>query len=184
MRGADITQDSLFTTIRLEAVVPQEHPLRCIKPIFDQSLTRLDALFNAAYSCSGRESIPPERLLRALLLQVLYTVRSERQLMEQIHYNLLFRWFIGLSVDDEVWDHSTFSQNRDRLLKHEVVSTLFEAVLDQARQQALLSTDHFSVDGTLIQAWASQKSFRPKEDSDAPPKRVVMQSAISKAKNG
>lgn len=163
MRGADITQESLFTTVHLENFVSDNHPLRKIKVIFNSALKRIDGLLDGAYSGYGRESIPPEHLLRALLLQVLFSVRSERQLMEQISYNLLFRWFIGLSIDDVVWDHSTFSKNRDRLLDHDVIPALFGEVVELARTANYLSEDHFSVDGTLIQAWASQKSFRPKD---------------------
>src|SRR5699024_6200819 len=122
-----------------------------------------------AYAPFGKASIAPEKLLRALLLQVFFSIRSERQLMEQVQYNLLFRWFIGLSIDDEVWHHSTFSKNRDRLLAHDVIPALFGEVVELARQRDLVSDEHFSVDGTLIQAWASQKSFRPKDDQDGGP---------------
>lgn len=169
MRGLDITQEALFTTVHLESFVPKDHPLRAIKVLFDEALTRIDWLLDGAYSERGKMSIPPERLLRAQLLQVLYTIRSERQLMEQIQYNLLFRWFIGLTVDDRVWDHSSFSKNRDRLLEHDVIPVLFEEVIALARKDDLISEDHFSVDGTLVQAWASQKSFRPKDEDDQPP---------------
>lgn len=130
------------------------------------ALQRIDWLLDCAYAPNGKESIPPERLLRALLLQVLFSVRSEHQLMEQMRYNLLFRWFVGLSIDDKVWNHSTFSKNRDRLLAHDIIPTLLEEVVQIARQKQLLSEEHFSVDGTLIQAWASHKSFRRKQDSD------------------
>lgn len=169
MRGADITQEALFTTVHLESFVPQNHPLRAIRSLFNAAIKRIDGLLDSAYAPFGKESIPPERLLRAQLLQVLYTIRSERQLVEQIQYNLLFRWFVGLSIDDEVWDHSTFSKNRDRLLDHEIIPSLFEEVVMLARKQKLLSDDHFSVDGTLIQAWASQKSFRLKDEKDDEP---------------
>ena len=168
MRGADITQESLFSTVHLEHFVPVTHPLRKIRPLFNEALKRIDGLLDGIYSEIGKESIPPERLLRAQLLQVLYSIRSERQLVEQTRYNLLYRWFVGLSIDDEVWDHSTFSKNRDRLLDHGIVGSLFEEVVELARKQDLISEEHFSVDGTLIQAWASQKSFRPK-DEDEPP---------------
>lgn len=170
MRGLDITQEALFTTVHLDSFVPKDHPLRAIKVLFDTALTRIDWLLDGAYSGRGKMSIPPERLLRAQLLQVLYTIRSERQLMEQIQYNLLFRWFIGLTVDDVVWDHSSFSKNRDRLLEHDVIPVLFEEVIALARKKELISDEHFSVDGTLIQAWASQKSFRPKSEDDEPPR--------------
>lgn len=168
MRGLDITQEALFTTVHLDTFVPNDHPLRAIKVIFDEALKRIDWLLDGAYSERGKMSIPPERLLRAQLLQVLYTIRSERQLMEQIQYNLLFRWFIGLTVDDVVWNHSSFSKNRDRLLEHDVIPALFEEVIALARKKDLISDEHFSVDGTLVQAWASQKSFRPKHENDQP----------------
>ncbi len=164
MRGADVMQESLFTTVQLGSFVPADHPIRPLRELFNTALQRISYLFDAAYAEGGRESIAPERLLRALLLQVLYGIRSERQLVEQTHYNLLFRWFVGLSIDDAVWNHSTFSKNRDRLLEHAVVPELFAEVVKMAGQRGLLSEDHFSVDGTLIQAWASHKSFRPKDD--------------------
>jgi transposase len=164
MRGADVMQESLFTTVQLESFVPANHPIRPLRELFNTALKRISYLFDAAYADGGRESIAPERLLRAQLLQVLYSIRSERQLVEQMHYNLLFRWFVGLSIDDGVWNHSTFSKNRDRLLEHEVVPELFAEVVRLAEQRGMLSKDHFSVDGTLIQAWASHKSFRPKDD--------------------
>ena len=164
MRGLDVTQEALFTTVHLEGFISPSHPLRKIKPIIDEALNRLSWLFDQIYSEYGKPSIAPERLIRAQLLQVLYSIRSERQLVEQIHYNLLYRWFIGLTIDDEVWDHSTFSANRDRLIENDVICQLFDEVVVIARQKGLLSDDHFSVDGTLIQAWASQKSFRPKDD--------------------
>lgn len=166
MRGADIIQENLFSTVHLDTFVPQNHPLRPLRELFNQAMKRIDWLLDSAYAEGGRESIPPERLLRAQLLQVLYSIRSERQLMEQMTYNLLFRWFTGLTIDDSVWDHSTFSKNRDRLLEHEVIPTLFAEVVELAGNKGLLSDEHFSVDGTLIQAWASQKSFRPKEEDD------------------
>jgi len=168
MRGADITQEALFSTVHLETFVPKDHPLRKIRTLFNEALGRISWLLDGAYAEGGRESIAPERLLRAQLLQVLYTIRSERQLVEQINYNLLFRWFVGLSIDDEVWSHSTFSKNRDRLLEHEVIPALFSEVVALARKRHLLSDEHFSVDGTLIQAWASQKSFRRKDGGDGP----------------
>ncbi len=166
MRGNDVVQESLFTTVHLESFVPPEHALRSIKLLVDDALKRLNWLFDNIYSEFGRESIPPERLIRAQLLQVLYSIRSERQLVEQVHYNLLYRLFIGLTIDDAVWDHSTFSANRDRLIENNVVCELFEEVVNLAREKDLLSQDHFSVDGTLIQAWASQKSYRPKSNDD------------------
>lgn len=165
MRGDDIIQEALFTTVHLETFVPAEHPLRAIKALLDDAMKRLSWLFDSIYAEGGRESIPPERLIRAQLLQVLYSVRSERQLVEQINYNLLYRWFIGLTIDDTVWHHSTFSVNRDRLLENAVIPELFDEVVKLAGDKDLLSDEHFSVDGTLIQAWASQKSFRPKGDN-------------------
>jgi len=166
VRGIDVFQESLFTSVQLESFVAVEHPLRPIKRLIDQALQRLNGLFDSLYSEAGRESIPPERLIRAQLLQVLYSIRSERQLVEQIHYNLLYRWFIGLTIDDDVWDHSTFSANRDRLIDNNVICELFEEVVNLARKKNLLSEEHFSVDGTLIRAWASHKSFRPKDNDD------------------
>lgn len=169
MRGMDEMQEPLFTTVKLEDFVPADHPLRPIRLLVNQALKRLNGLFSVIYADSGRASIAPEKLLRALLLQVFYSVRSERMLMEQMRYNLLFRWFVGLAIEDTVWDHSVFSKNRDRLLEHEVVETFFTEVMSLADRQGLLSREHFSVDGTLIQAWASHKSFRPKDGPHDPP---------------
>jgi transposase len=169
VRGEDIFQESLFTTVQLESFVPTEHPLRPIKALLDKAMKNLNWLFSGIYADTGRESIPPERLIRAQLLQVLYSIRSERLLVEQINYNLLYRWFVGLTIEDTVWNHSTFSINRDRLLENDVIAELFEEVVGLARQQKLLSDEHFSVDGTLIQAWASQKSYRRKDDDSEPP---------------
>nr|WP_208022471.1 IS5 family transposase [Aestuariicella hydrocarbonica] len=153
----------------MESFVPENHPLRPIKALLNEAMKNLNWLFSSIYCNTGRESIPPERLIRAQLLQVLYSIRSERQLVEQINYNLLYRWFVGLTIDDPVWDHSTFSINRDRLLENDVITELFEEVVNLARKQKLLSDEHFSVDGTLIQAWASQKSYRRKDDDSEPP---------------
>src|SRR5487761_1959089 len=166
MRGSDAMQESLFMMAKLEDFVPADHPLRPIRLLVNQALARLNGLFNAIYADTGRESIAPEKLLRALLLQVFYSVRSERMLMEQMRYNLLFRWFVGLAIEDTVWDHSVFSRNRDRLLENEVIESFFTEVMTLADKAGLLSKEHFSVDGTLIQAWAGQKSFRPKDGSD------------------
>jgi transposase len=163
MRGTDGTQESLFTMAKLEDFVPADHPLRPIQVLVNEALERLNGLFNAIYADTGRASIAPEKLMRALLLQVFYTVRSERQICEQLRYNLLFRWFVGLAIDDAVWDHSVFSKNRDRLLEHAVVEAFFAEIMRLADAKGLLSKEHFSVDGTLIQAWASHKSFRPKD---------------------
>lgn len=169
MRGSDRTSGSLFSYVDLEGRVPAKHPLRTIKSIVDDVLTSLDREFERLYEGTGRQSVAPERLLRASLLQAFYSVRSERQLMEQIDYNLLFRWFVGLGIDDPVWDHSTFSKNRDRLLDADVAAKFLEAVLRHPRVKRFLSDDHFSVDGTLVEAWASLKSFRAKDGSDEPP---------------
>jgi transposase len=159
-------------TIRMEcsviftpaARVPKDHPLRPIKKMMNQDLSELWHDFEAMYAKEGRPSIPPEKLLRALLLQALYTIRSERMLMEQLDYNLLFRWFVGLSMDDKVWNHSVFSKNRERFLGSDLAAAFFARILKQAAQAGLLSDEHFTVDGTLIEAWASMKSFRPKDD--------------------
>jgi transposase len=170
MRGPAERSDFLFSYLSPEQRVPADHPLRPIRRIVDAALTRLTTEFDALYTDFGRPSIPPEQLLRALLLQVLYTVRSERLLIEQLEYNLLFRWFVGLGLDELIWDHSTFSKNRARLLRGAVADAFFAQVLDEARSHGLLSDEHFTVDGTLLEAWASHKSFRPKdEDPPAPP---------------
>ena len=166
MRGSDGMQEGLFTLAKLDDFVPPDHPLRAIRVLVNEALGGLNELFNSIYADSGRASIAPEKLLRAMLIQVFFSVRSERQLMEQVRYNLLFRWFIGLAIDDEVWDHSVFSKNRDRLLEHAVVERFFTEVMRLADQRKLLSKEHFSVDGTLIQAWASHKSFLPKDGGD------------------
>lgn len=169
MRGADGYNESLFTTVRLENFVPADHPLRAIRQWVNDALTKMDARFSTMYEADvkgGRPSIAPEKLMRAMLVQVLYSVRSERQLVEQIQYNLLFRWFVGLAIEDSVWNHSVFSKNRDRLIEHDAVTELFNATVEMAEQRGLLSGEHFSVDGTLIQAWASHKSMRRKDGSD------------------
>src|SRR5687767_6177134 len=164
MRGADDQPGSMFSYVSLEERVPQDHPLRAIRHITDRALERVSPRFGTLYINFGRPSIPPERLLRALLLQALYTIRSERQLMEQLDYNLLFRWFVGLGMDDRVWSPTTFSKNRDRLLRGDIAQAFFEAVRLHADTEHLLSDDHFTVDGTLLEAWASHKSFRPRDD--------------------
>ena len=166
MRGADAMQESLFTVAKLDDFVPVDHPLRAVRLLVNTALTEMNTRFNEIYAASGRGSIAPEKLIRALLLQVFYSIRSERQLCEQLRYNLLFRWFVGLALDDPIWDHSTFSKNRDRLLEHQVVESFFAEVLRLADSRGLVSKEHFSVDGTLIQAWASQKSYRPKDGTD------------------
>jgi len=164
MRGNDIHQQAMFSYVSLESRVPEDHPLRSIRRLVDQVLSGLSEGFTAMYSRTGRPSIAPERLLRTLLLQVLYTIRSERLLMEQLDYNLLFRWFVGMTMDDVVWDHSTFTKNRDRFLESDLAGAFFSAVVFRAGEAGLLSDEHFTVDGTLIDAWASLKSFRSKDD--------------------
>jgi transposase len=166
MRGADVTQESLFAIRQTADYVPAGHPLVSIREILNRALRDMDLLFESIYDERGRYSVPPEWLLRGLVLQALYGIRSERLLCEQLGYNLLYRWFVGLSMDDAAWDHSTYTRNRDRLIEHEVVRGLFGQVMQQAKEAQLLSSEHFSVDGTLIRAWASHKSFVPK---DGPP---------------
>lgn len=166
MRGSDERTGSLFSYVDLEARVRGDHPLRTIRAIVNAALSDLSGNFTALYTDFGRPSIAPEKLLRAMLLQAFYGIRSERQLMERLEFDLLFRWFVGLGVDDPVWDHSVFSKNRDRLLEGEIAAKLLAAVLAQRDVKRLLSSDHFSVDGTLIEAWASIKSFRRKDGSD------------------
>ena len=163
MRGDDKICGSLFSYIDLEDRVRADHPLRPIREIANAALAAVSGDFAALYSGMGRPSVPPEKLLRAMLLQAFYSVRSERQLMERIEFDLLFRWFVGIGIDDPVWDHSAFTKNRDRLLEGEIAAKLLEAVLSQPQVKRLLSSEHFSVDGTLIQAWASMKSFKPKQ---------------------
>ena len=167
MRGANNEQSLMFSYISAEQRVPEDHPLRAIRLMADTALRDLDRVFARMYAATGRPSIAPERLLRTLLLQVLYTVRSERLLMEQLDYNFLFRWFVGLSIDDPVWDVTVFTKNRERLLKGKVAEAFFAAVLAQASQRGLLSDEHFTVDGTLIEAWAGQKSFKRKDGEAA-----------------
>jgi transposase len=166
MRGDSQEGGDLFSYVSVEQRIPKHHPIRKMRKLVDEALTRLNPVFNEMYADSGRPSIAPERLLRASLLQVLYSIRSERQLMEQLDYNLMFRWFVGLSVDDPVWDSSTFSKNRDRLAQADMGRRLFEEIVEMARRRGLTSNEHFSVDGTLISAWASQKSVRRKDGSD------------------
>lgn len=169
MRGEDRRQGSMFSYVSLEQRVPANHPLRQLQPMVNEALAELSPRFEELYSRVGRPSIAPEKLLRALLLQVLYTIRSERLLMEQLDYNLLFRWFVGLGMDDPVWVPTVFSKNRDRLLEGEVAEAFFALVLEQARKKRLLSSEHFTVDGTLIESWAGQKSFRQKESPPPEP---------------
>ena len=167
MRGDDQQQSGMFSYVSLEERVPQEHPLRAIRKAVDEILRAMAKELDGMYARTGRPSVPPERLLRAALLQIFYSVRSERMLMEQMNYNLLFRWFVGLELDEPVWNHAVFSKNRERLLNQEVAREFFRRVLAQAKPH--LSEEHFSVDGTLIEAWASQKSFQKKEGGDDTP---------------
>jgi transposase len=164
MRGSDRTTGSLFSYVDIEARVPAKHPLRPIRRIVNDVLAGLDAEFAALYEPTGRGSIPPERLLRGALLQTFYSIRSERQLMEQLDYNLLYRWFVGLGIDDPVWDHSVYSKNRDRLLEADIARLFLKGILEHPEVAPLLSSDHFSVDGTLVTAWASLKSLAPRPD--------------------
>jgi transposase len=169
MRGSDERSGALFSYVDLEARVPAAHPLRAIRGIVNEALGELSPTFAGLYAPLGRPSIPPEQLLRALLLQAFYSIRSERQLMERLDFDLLFRWFVGLGIDDPVWDHSSFSKNRDRLLEGDVAAEFLAMLLDRPKVRRLLSSEHFSVDGSLIQAWASMKSFRPMDDNGPPP---------------
>ena len=168
MRGADEQPGSMFSYVTLEERVPADHPLREIRRITDRALDRLSPRFGTLYVKFGRPSIAPEKLLRALLLQVLYTIRSERQLMEQLDYNLLFRWFVGLGMDDAVWSPTTFTKNRDRLLDGDIAAAFFDAIVIHADRERLLSDEHFTVDGTLLEAWASHKSFRHRDEEPPP----------------
>src|SRR5437763_10182783 len=168
MRGSDERAPVLFSYVSLEDRVPRDHPLRTVKKLVDGILGDLSPRFDAMYARVGRPSIPPEQLIRALLLQIFYSVRSERLLMEQLDYNLLFRWFVGLGMDDDVWVPTTFTKNRDRLLSGEVAQAFLVAVREEARRRKLLSDEHFTVDGTLRAAWASHKSFRPKDEPPEP----------------
>jgi transposase len=169
MRGADQPQSTMWSYLPVEDRIPRDHPLRPLRAMVNEALRTLSPRFTRLYPRWGRPSVPPEQLLRALLLQVLYTIRSERQLMEQLDYNLLYRWFVGLNPDDPVWDATVFTKNRERLLRGDLAEAFFDAVLGQARAAGLLSPEHFTVDGTLIQAWAGQKSFRRKDQAAAAP---------------
>ena len=169
MRGADHQQNHMFSYLSPEMRVRKDHPLRAIRAMVDEVLTQLSRRFDAMYARVGRPSIPPEKLLRAQLLQMLYSIRSERLLMEEIDYSMLFRWFVGLNLDEEVWDATSFTKNRDRLLEADVAKQFLAQVVEQARAQGLTSNEHFTVDGTLLEAWASLKSFQPKQGKSAPP---------------
>lgn len=166
MRGEISPQQVLFSYRTLESRIPAGHPIRKVRQVVDLALKELEPAFDKMYANAGRPSIPPEQLIRAMLLQILFTIRSERQLVERIDYDLMFRWFVGLSMDDDVWNHSTFSKNRDRLMVHEIDTLLFDAIKKQAYAKKLMSREHFSVDGTLLEACASMKSFRPKDRDD------------------
>ena len=183
MRGEDRRTGALFSYVDLEFRVPADHPLRAIRDVVNAVLAAMSSDFEALYSRLGRPGIAPERLLRALLVQCFYSVRSERQLMERLEFDLLFRWFVGLGVDDPVWDASTFSKNRDRLLAGEVAQRFLAELLALPEVKRLLSSEHFSVDGTLLQAWASLKSFRRKDGSDAPPGPGATASETSRARS-
>lgn len=169
MRGFEQPSDALFVYLSPESFVPKDHPLRPIRKMVDKALEKLSPGFCQMYSHTGRPSIPPEQLLKAMLLQVLYSVPSNVKLVEQIHFSILFRWFLGLGIDEQIWDHSSFSKNQERLIETDVAAQFLSEILDQAKSKRLLSKDHFSVDGTLIQAWASIKSFRPTDDNQEPP---------------
>src|SRR5437868_2754216 len=184
MRGRDRQSGKLFSYVSPEALVPPDHPLRAIKRLVDAALDRLSADFAMMYAATGRPSIPPEKLLRALLLQAFFTVRSERQLMQQITYNMLFRWFIGLAMDAPVWDVTVFTKNRDRLMEGDIARRFLAAILADPQVKPLLSAEHFSVDGTLIEAWASIKSFRPKDGRASRPRQAATVNATFMARSG
>src|SRR2546425_7299927 len=183
MRGSDLRTGELFSYVDLEQRVPESHPLRLIRRIVNDVLAALDGEFGSLYAAEGRPSIAPERLLRALLLQAFYTIRSERQLMEQLDYNLLYRWFVGLGVDEPVWVPTVFTKNRDRLLEADVARKFLAELMNHEELRGLLSDEHFSVDGTQIAAWASMKSFKAKDGSSEPPARAAMASAIFTARS-
>jgi transposase len=166
MRGHDSQAEALFAYVTPESYVPKNHPLRAIRKMADEALKGMDKLFDSMYATTGRYSIPPEKLLKAQLLMILYSIRSNRQLVEQIHYNFLYRWFLGMGLEEKVWDHSSFSTNQERLIGSDVAAEFLSRILAQAERKHLLSREHFTVDGTLIEAWASIKSFKPK---DGPP---------------
>lgn len=183
MHGGDAMQESLFTEAKLDDFVPAEHPLRQVLVLVNRASVATNARFNEIYENTGRDSIAPEKLIRALLLQVFDSIRSERQLCEQLQYNLLFRWFVGVALDDAVWHHSTFSKNRDQLLDHKVVEGLFAEVLGLADARGLLSKEHFSIDGTLIQAWLARRAIGPRMGRmiSSQAEAVAMRKPIGKA---
>lgn len=172
MRGDDIKTEAMFYYLSPESMIPQDHPMRPIRRMVDQALAELSPEFDKMYSRIGRPSIPPEKLLKGLLIQTLFSIRSVRQLMDQVKFNILFKWFLGLAIDDKVWDHSTFSQNQDRLIDTDIARKFMECIQAQAEKAKLISKEHFSVDGTLIEAWASIKSFRQKSEATPPPKET------------
>ena len=169
MRGADVDQAGLFSYVSMEQRVPLTHPLRRVRVLLDEALASMSRDFDRVYAQGGRDSVAPEKLVRALVLQVLYSIRSERLLCEQLDYNLLFRWFVGLSMDQSIWDHSTFTKNRDRLIEAGVARKLLRRIGRRARREGLLSSEHFSVDGTLVEAWSAVKSMRRRDGKDDPP---------------
>lgn len=175
MRSKDTKQQVFFSHKSIDERIPEDHPIRDLKKLVDEVLVRMSSEFDHLYSHTGRPSIPPEQLLRALLVQIFFSVRSERQLVEQLNYNMLFRWFVGLNLDDDIWNATTFTKNRNRLLEGEIAEKFFAEVLAIAKKQGLVSQEHFTVDGTIIEAWASHKSFQPKEenddDDDTPPRK-------------
>jgi transposase len=166
VRGEATPQPSLFSYVDLESRIPEHHPIRRVRKVVDVALADMEAELDSMYASVGRPSIPPEQLIRALLLQILFTIRSERQLMERLNYDLMFRWFVGLTIDDKVWNHSVFSKNRDRLMEHNVDELFFDAIKKQAYSKNLMSREHFSVDGSLLEACASMKSFVPRDSDD------------------
>src|SRR5580692_11929241 len=169
MRGTDVDQGGLFSYVSMEQRIPPTHPLRRIRALLDEALEAMSGDFDRVYAEGGRGSVAPERLVRALVLQVLYSIRSERLLCEQLDYNLLFRWFVGLSIDEPIWDHSSFTKNRDRLIEAKVARKLLRRVVRKAKKAQLLSNEHFSVDGTLIESWAAVKSMRRRDGKEEPP---------------
>jgi len=173
VRSSDTKQQVFFSFKSIEDRIPADHPIRPLKKLVDEALENLSSDFDRIYAKTGRQSIPPEQLFRALLLQIFFSIRSERQLVEQLEYNMMYKWFVGLNLDDDVWDHSSFTKNRNRLLEGEIAQRFFEEVLATAKKKGLVSQEHFTVDGTLIEAWASHKSFKPKDqgsDDDDPPR--------------
>jgi transposase len=167
LRTKDTKQQVFFSYKSIEDRIPENHPIRALKILVDEALAKLSDDFDRLYSHTGRPSIPPEQLLRALLIQIFFSVRSERQLIEQLDYNMMFRWFVGLNLDDDIWNATTFTKNRDRLLEGEIAERFFAEVLAMAKKQGLISQEHFTVDGTIIEAWASHKSFQRKQEADS-----------------